>query len=282
MGLFGNGKSCSICGGKAGLLSRMKLQDGDYVCADCQMKVSDQIRMDDYKQLTKADFEKCVKDTAANNKKYQSQFSETFAITAGSGHKVLSVDETHGWWVCPEYNRPMLFSLDEIDSWSVKMDTEADSDDNHEDKGLMDMFNQFAQSSYFASLRANHPELPYCPTGYHATGMKIYVSVSNPYIREAVIDIWKPGWFSDSNEDLQNAYNTAIQMIEYFQKVKKQDNAQLKTSGTSYQRMGQPETASKAASSDPTAELRKYKGLLDDGIITQDEFNAKKKQLLGL
>ena len=29
-------------------------------------------------------------------------------------------------------------------------------------------------------------------------------------------------------------------------------------------------------------ELRKFKGLLDDGIISQEEFDAKKKQLLGL
>lgn len=29
-------------------------------------------------------------------------------------------------------------------------------------------------------------------------------------------------------------------------------------------------------------EIKKYKGLLDDGIITQEEFEAKKKQLLGL
>lgn len=29
-------------------------------------------------------------------------------------------------------------------------------------------------------------------------------------------------------------------------------------------------------------ELKKYKGLLDDGIISQEEFDAKKKQLLGL
>lgn len=33
---------------------------------------------------------------------------------------------------------------------------------------------------------------------------------------------------------------------------------------------------------DVAAELRKYKALLDDGIITQEEFDAKKKQLLGL
>lgn len=31
-----------------------------------------------------------------------------------------------------------------------------------------------------------------------------------------------------------------------------------------------------------TNELRKYKQLLDDGIITQEDFDAKKKQLLGL
>ena len=29
-------------------------------------------------------------------------------------------------------------------------------------------------------------------------------------------------------------------------------------------------------------ELKKYKDLLDAGIITQEEFDAKKKQLLGL
>ena len=33
---------------------------------------------------------------------------------------------------------------------------------------------------------------------------------------------------------------------------------------------------------DPTEELRKYKSLLDDGIITQEDFDAKKKQLLGI
>ncbi len=34
--------------------------------------------------------------------------------------------------------------------------------------------------------------------------------------------------------------------------------------------------------SDPAAEIAKYKSLLDSGAITQDEYEAKKKQLLGL
>ena len=38
----------------------------------------------------------------------------------------------------------------------------------------------------------------------------------------------------------------------------------------------------KAPATDNADELKKYKELLDDGVITQEEFDAKKKQLLGL
>ena len=37
-----------------------------------------------------------------------------------------------------------------------------------------------------------------------------------------------------------------------------------------------------APAADPTEELVKWKQLLDQGILTQEEFDAKKKQLLGL
>lgn len=41
-----------------------------------------------------------------------------------------------------------------------------------------------------------------------------------------------------------------------------------------------PQTAAKAT--DPADEIAKYKKLADDGTISQEEFKAKKKQLLGL
>ncbi len=313
MALFG-GKSCCICGGKAGLLTRMKLQDGNYVCGDCTMKVSDQLKSDDYKRLSKSMFEKCMKEAPANDRKYREEFQETFAIYAGSGtsHKAFAADETHGWWVCPEFNRPIVFNFSEINSWSVRMNTLPNDEDDEKDKGLLDMFADFAQSSYFASMRANHPELPTCPPGRHVTSMDVYISVSNPYVRDAVIDIWEPGWFTNDHEDMQNAYNAAIQIIEYLQRVKGQGNgafagqynanpyagnaynanpygtaAPFQGNAGGYQRAGQaaPQAAPSAqagAAADPTAELRKYKGLLDEGIITQEEFDAKKRQLLGI
>ena len=41
----------------------------------------------------------------------------------------------------------------------------------------------------------------------------------------------------------------------------------------------QPGTAAVLSAAD---EIRKFKGLLDDGIISQSEFDAKKKELLNL
>ncbi|MBQ2940785.1 MAG: SHOCT domain-containing protein [Clostridia bacterium] len=53
--------------------------------------------------------------------------------------------------------------------------------------------------------------------------------------------------------------------------------------------MQRQEDAKKQIVSSPVAEstsnadeLKKYKELLDSGVITQEEFDAKKKQLLGL
>lgn len=43
-----------------------------------------------------------------------------------------------------------------------------------------------------------------------------------------------------------------------------------------------PSRKSKNSKSIPVKQLRELKALLDDGIITQEDFDAKKKQLLNL
>ena len=64
------------------------------------------------------------------------------------------------------------------------------------------------------------------------------------------------------NEDAEEAYNY---IMKRFREFKEEKNKQHENSSIS--------------SAD---ELKKYKELLDTGIITQEEFDAKKKQLLGL
>lgn len=42
------------------------------------------------------------------------------------------------------------------------------------------------------------------------------------------------------------------------------------------------QAAAQTGGVDPVEELQKYKSLLDQGILTQDEFDKKKQELLGL
>lgn len=51
---------------------------------------------------------------------------------------------------------------------------------------------------------------------------------------------------------------------------------------TVVQQLATPTQQPQATTTDPTEELRKYKKLLDDGIITKEDFEKKKNQLLGL
>jgi membrane protease subunit (stomatin/prohibitin family) len=46
--------------------------------------------------------------------------------------------------------------------------------------------------------------------------------------------------------------------------------------------MGAMQQPTQAAQPDPTAELAKYKSMLDQGLITQEDYDAAKKKLLGL
>lgn len=43
-----------------------------------------------------------------------------------------------------------------------------------------------------------------------------------------------------------------------------------------------PSVGAAAPAADPVAEIQKYKALLDSGIITEEEFTAKKRQLMGI
>ena len=65
-------------------------------------------------------------------------------------------------------------------------------------------------------------------------------------------------------------YNTVANSSVVVDAIKNKDSEQKNQS--------KPETSTSA---DPAEELRKYKKLLDDGIITQVDFDQKKKMLLG-
>ena len=64
--------------------------------------------------------------------------------------------------------------------------------------------------------------------------------------------------------------------------TRKKEQRRAKRQAEAAQQQQQQASASAAPTSDLAQELRILKGLVDEGIITQEEFDAKKRQLLGL
>lgn len=62
---------------------------------------------------------------------------------------------------------------------------------------------------------------------------------------------------------------------------KQSDDPQIETTEAAVEQ-STPSTPQSSPAIDPLDEIKKLKGLLDIGAITQEEFEAKKKQLLNL
>ena len=98
--------------------------------------------------------------------------------------------------------------------------------------------------------------------GYLSLGVKGEIKNSMG-IRGAAHDLRSIVFFPKKNELAENVYNHIRKLIE-------ENMKNTSTVINQYQSLSGAE------------ELRKFKQLLDDGIITQEEFDAKKKQILGL
>jgi amino acid transporter len=76
----------------------------------------------------------------------------------------------------------------------------------------------------------------------------------------------------------------ALLVVGFLQDLKKEktDLATTKDTKTEYQATSIKETTTVVQVASPAEEIKKYKELLDSGIISQEEFDSKKNQLLGL
>lgn len=94
--------------------------------------------------------------------------------------------------------------------------------------------------------------------------------------------------FASQNTNAMNDTNRILFCSGMFSFGKTNDFANsvgndIRTAFEEYQNDYTAETTPSAPATSSTAdEIRKFKELLDDGIITEEEFDAKKKQLLGL
>ncbi len=247
------------------MLTRQKLGDKNYICGDCVDKCSPNLHWDSYEKMTRQNVLDSMAYTEANDELFKTQFKETEVIKTGiwGGTKVLSVDSVNGWWVVANQNRPDVFSFDQIANWQLKLDTVAKNEDEMKERKR--------------PVMPPRQDMPMCRRDEKINKMYVRVTLRHPFLTYVDLDVMNAIIVTDG--DIEAGYEAALRIFNLFERYMYQQPYQPQQN---YGYAGtQVNTAAPASSVDAAAELKKFKELLDMGAITKQEYDAKKRQLLG-
>ena len=269
MGLFEK-KECALCGGKAGLLTRYKIVDGDFICGDCRRKMSQ--NTDGIGNMTVEDVQEQIRIKEENDERFQNGFTISRQFDFDQRHPMMAVNDSSGEFAILTDINPDIFSFDMVTSYNVDLNTAVlTEEERQKDTGLMGVL-EYLLSDKFSS---RYPDMPRCPSGCKVTGMYFNINFGdNPFNADNMRIDMLPGW-STSEMEVDKAYRCANDMYQCFKEYKTGRRAAAAPVQSSA-----PSPA--AGGVDALDQIKKLKELLDMGAITPDEFEAKKKEYLGL
>lgn len=260
MGLFGGPVLCSICGKETGTSSnpKHKAMDG-VICNEC-------FRAAGYTRgmvVFGSELQSIKKQIQAHQNKQQEL--SAFERTRGFGG-LLSVDDKHRKWYCTMIESRMqpvqspIYDFDQIKSACIEEDDRVVTSTKERDLGRT-----VVSGVLFGEVGAVVAAMTEKSSSVTSTVVnKISVAIQLKNAEETTVRITvSMDAVKRGTPRYRTARNTAEEILHGLESI-----------------LPSEEAASTVA--DPAAEIRKFKALLDDGIITQDEFDAKKKQLLGL
>lgn len=304
MALFGKKSPCAICGGKVSALFPWKIAD-EYVCNIChsQLDMSEEVE----KSMTLEQFREYIAFREDNNR-----LKEDFFATANFDFGILDtkiVMDIPKRRICfdKELNAT-VFEGNQIRYFVIKEDMnpifEGDANglrsfpssvpdraarmgaDILQFRMRKDAFRRQNQNN------SNTPE-PYFDIPEPFKNFNLEILFDHPYRREFRADMSGP-ILSNDRPDMDaymRQYTRDFNMMQDLARAL-MDVAFPGAGAQSVSGNGgivinnyvgaAPSATAAAGSADPVAEIQKYKTLLDQGIISEEEFTAKKRQLLGI
>lgn len=316
MGLFGPKKLCPVCGKPASRFLPTKVE-GQPLCGDCDSKVlelPDDLRGDVIASMASLrEYFAVFDENAALRQSFQQSYQHEFGILGGSicldtTHRLLRLGSSDNAFVFePENIRLFRISEDSSPLFEGTKDAlvcyQSTAPDRARNMGReIDRFRlevrQCEQMKHMEEQMerqakdrgdtyiSRYISLPDVSTLNPFQKYYVYIELDHPY-RKMKKEFKETGpGFSDYDTSIEGylrAYETASGEMRALA-----DNlmAVLNPDAPECQADPQAAPASAAAESrlvtDPVAEIQRYKGLLDSGVITEDEFSAKKRQLLGI
>ena len=315
MGLFSNNKKlCPICGSPTPRLLATKIE-GQPICKECDSQIDlpdgavNRMSLSDFRQYLAA---------FADNKRLQSEFQSSYQFHIGFWSGTLYVDEAHGLLRAKE-TRGWVFEGKDLKSFRISEDGETlfESGDGvlscHASSvpdrvnGMAQIIAQFHVHKQEYERREAMEDLRNC----------LDESSEERRERQRTSDLYRPRfegpapmqkfrieimldhpyWQKIEDEFSGPEFDRDYPRAEDYLKSYREQTEELHLMASKLMRMMDPNAgeihlnssaAAQTAQSGPAApadagnEIQKYKALLDAGVLTEEEFTAKKRQLLGI
>jgi len=311
---------CAVCQDEIGRLSgKFSIKEGNVICASCFMKTgyspsSYTKVMTKFMQMSAEDINELIQSSKSNAlKKEEDKVAEAEAFIAFEESRVidaLHIDDKNQKWYLVSLKRDLplgtkiykvnskIYDFDEIESCEIVEDgTTLET----VKKGTGSMLGRAVVGG---ALFGGAGAIVGAATGTSKGASKFIVdnmdiriqlrggvgSVSHSFIESKIIypcPISSIGYMDVIN-NLKGYHIASAKQTSSWEDAYKNVIDSAKNMVSAIESIinavadGKTSAMSKLPVESNTEEIRKYKALLDDGIITQDEFEAKKKQLLGL
>ena len=309
MGIFSNNKKlCPICGAPTPRILPVKIE-GIPICSDCGIKGD--LPADMLNQITLEEFRQCM-ERYDENQALRDMFSETSRHDFGFFENSLRLDNSHRLFRIKDGIGAWAMEPSNLKSFRILEDetTLFEGDQNelrcfHSDvprrvKELAPQITQFfMQHQMFESMmemerrreereRARNKDQDYQPSYSNYTPEPAFdapTPVKKFYVELTLDHPYWGGFRGKQGAPDFDRYNPSIEayLKEYEEKVE-----ELRQMALNLMNIMNPEAQiieekyDIPEGDDAIEEIQKYKALLDSGVITEEEFTAKKRQILGI
>lgn len=299
MGLFTKKEPCAICGGKVKGLLPWKIE-GQYVCDSCHGVVDVQ---KDKEDMTMEQFRQ-YRAFREENQALKDQFTISQKVDFGAFDTKLVFDFDHRLFCMDQHLGKTVFRGGEIKSFVIQEDGAPIFEGGPQGlvryesivpERLTMMAPQLNQILMQKQLEdqlnvGRDPDHRPAPRFYDIPEpfkkFQVSIYVDHPYWSLLECDRSGPTFDNDYPDvnDYMNRYQEGYWLMENLAQCLMTvafPDAPAEGAQQGAQQETQPAAAA-APAQDAVSQLKQYKQLLDDGVITQADFDAKKKQLMGI
>lgn len=300
MSLFSKKPPCPICGGKISWLLPSKIE-GEYVCGTCYSKMD--MESDKASNLTMQEFKEYLA-FYDQNQILKNQFVISERIDFGLCDTKIIFDHQNKLFCMSKNPDKTVFEGRQLKSFTIKEDNAPLFEGSaagirryastvpERALAMAPQINQFVmnrQMTRALDKLDDGKENNSTPTQYFDVpepfqAFNVELHFDHPYWTMIRCDMVGPR-FNNTHPDVKDYLRSYQRSSEEIEKLV----AALRTvafPGAPEQSIGlggaQTVQIASAPPSDAIEEIKKYKALMEDGIISQQEFEAKKKQLLGI